>query len=156
MARHRQIDAAVRGRIYVSSRTSTPLNGVLATEEGSIYGRSLTSVIGHKRTFGPNLRVSSLSRLHGGECVSATRPNCAPGGLSGCCISTVPTQSFLSQKERSHEADAARHADRRRDHRRNGGNRSSSPASTNSDHRRTSSRPGAGHSHDQAVCPDGG
>src|SRR5215471_3204113 len=40
MARHRQTDAAVRGRIYVSSRTSPPKNGVLATEEGSIYGRS--------------------------------------------------------------------------------------------------------------------
>jgi len=35
-------DAAVRGRIYVSSRTSSPKNGVLATGEGSIYGRSTT------------------------------------------------------------------------------------------------------------------
>src|SRR5437868_1616147 len=40
MAQHRSIDAAVRGRIYVSSRTSPPKNGVLANEEGSIYGRS--------------------------------------------------------------------------------------------------------------------
>jgi len=36
-------DAAVRGRIYVSSRTSSPKNGVLATGEGSIYGRSSLS-----------------------------------------------------------------------------------------------------------------
>src|SRR5271157_2294607 len=36
-----QIDAAVRGRIYVSNRTSPPKNGVLANEEGSIYGRSV-------------------------------------------------------------------------------------------------------------------
>ena len=43
-------DAAVRGRIYVSSRTSSPKNGVLATGEGSIYGRS-TSLTTPKQTF---------------------------------------------------------------------------------------------------------
>jgi hypothetical protein len=31
--------AAVRDRIYVSSRTSWPENGLLANEEESIYGR---------------------------------------------------------------------------------------------------------------------
>src|SRR5260370_37844629 len=38
MVLHPNRDAVVRDRIYVSSRTSTPKNGVLANEEGSIYG----------------------------------------------------------------------------------------------------------------------
>jgi hypothetical protein len=37
---HRQIASAIRGRIYVSSRTSSPESGVLASGEGSIYGHS--------------------------------------------------------------------------------------------------------------------
>jgi hypothetical protein len=47
MAEHRQIDAAVGGRIYVSSRTLLLKNGMLATEEGSIYASS--SVAGNGR-----------------------------------------------------------------------------------------------------------
>jgi hypothetical protein len=37
------LDAATRGRIYVSSRTSLPENGVLANEGESIYGHSNVS-----------------------------------------------------------------------------------------------------------------
>ena len=40
MVLHLNEDAVVRDRIYVSSRTSKPKNGVLANEEGSIYGHS--------------------------------------------------------------------------------------------------------------------
>src|SRR5215472_2451663 len=62
MARHRQTDAAVRGRIYVSSRTSPPKNGVLATEEGSIYGRSGLLCTVHSRRRGPNCKSQPYLR----------------------------------------------------------------------------------------------
>ena len=40
MVLHLNEDAVVRDRIYVSSRTSKPKNGMLANEEESIYGHS--------------------------------------------------------------------------------------------------------------------
>src|ERR1700751_3009728 len=43
MAPDRKLDAAGRGRIYGRSRGSQPKNGVLATEEGSIYVNSIPS-----------------------------------------------------------------------------------------------------------------
>ena len=50
MVLHLNEDAVVRDRIYVSSRTSKPKNGVLANEEGSIYGHSPLHIANPIRT----------------------------------------------------------------------------------------------------------